>query len=485
MPFDNWAPRQTMRTEKSHSLSFSVRVEDRLHVNILDELADTCWFTVRPEAFKVGQDDTDLDAGNEPATGVGFRVDGIFYERSLSIEEQAELSPAEQELLTRESRLFLFEVQAAALDLDPEQEWFYDISYAKDGYSVSISSGALEVGANPSNGGAELDFTGTGDTYRVVSTLDGRNLINVSTTLPMPQDGPAGLSTYYTTDELSGVVGNSRNVLISTVVLPLGRTLLVGDMVYSSVTTGTLAVVDDIDWQESPAVVTLRTVQRFGIDGINALTYANVITGAATGGDPSYTTATTPAADWTVDKAKVPLPDDNIHEYHIGDLVIGFARSSTTPGAPARVFVALIKQIFSTQLTLTTKYKVDLLDSDSIGGLLLSKADAEHAHEIADTTGLETALNAKVPTSRTINGKALTGNVALTPDDFTSDGTSYKRFSAADKTKLGALPEAATLTTQLDAKVGSDDIDTIRVMTLAAYTALAVKDSRTQYLIVG
>ena len=47
------------------------------------------------------------------------------------------------------------------------------------------------------------------------------------------------------------------------------------------------------------------------------------------------------------------------------------------------------------------------------------------------------------------------------------------------------LPEAAALTTSLEGKPDSADIDTIKVMTLAAYTALAVKDPRTQYLIQG
>ena len=485
MPFDNLATRQTMALEKSHSLSFSVRVEDRLHVNIVDELADTCWFTVRPAPFVVGQVDTDLDAGDEPATGVGFKTDGIFYEHTLTVEELAELSVPEQEVLVRESRLFLFEVQASALDLDPENDWWYDVSYAKSGYSVSLSSGPLELGANPTNSGAGEVFSVTGgDAYRMIAAIDGRNLLSVTTTLPMPQDGPAGLSTYYTTDNLSQVVGNTRAIDMTDMVVPAGRTLLVGDMIYSTSTTGILGIVDAINWTVSPAVVTVRTLQRFGIDGINALSYANVITGAATGGDPAYATVITPETDWTVAMTKVPLPDNNIHEYHVGDLVIGFARQSTTAGSPAKLFIDLIKQIFSTQLTVTTKYKVDLLDSDSIEGLLLSKAEADHDHAIADVTGLTEALVSIVPTTRQINGKALSANIVLTQDDIGS-GTINFAFTAALSGKLNALPTMDGLNTLLDGKISSTDIDIVRIMTMAAYTALAVKDSRTQYLIVG
>ena len=46
MSWSNTSARTKFSVEKSHSLSFSVRVEDRLHVNVLNE-ADECWLTVR------------------------------------------------------------------------------------------------------------------------------------------------------------------------------------------------------------------------------------------------------------------------------------------------------------------------------------------------------------------------------------------------------------------------------------------------------
>ena len=68
MAWSNTSARTKFSVEKSHSLSFSVRVEDRLHVNVLNE-ADECWLTVRPGSFKLGQDDNDLDSGTTAPSG--------------------------------------------------------------------------------------------------------------------------------------------------------------------------------------------------------------------------------------------------------------------------------------------------------------------------------------------------------------------------------------------------------------------------------
>lgn len=51
------------------------------------------------------------------------------------------------------------------------------------------------------------------------------------------------------------------------------------------------------------------------------------------------------------------------------------------------------------------------------------------------STAAQTALNGKVPTTRTVNTKALSSNVTLTQDDV-GDGTTYKQYSASDKTRL-------------------------------------------------
>jgi len=116
------------------------------------------------------------------------------------------------------------------------------------------------------------------------------------------------------------------------------------------------------------------------------------------------------------------------------------------------------------------------IDDDVIPSLNASKitagtfaTDRIPALAISKTTGLQGALDAKVPTSRTVNTKALTANVSLTQDDV-GDGTTYKQYSATEKTKLsgiaaGAQPdqsgtEIVTLLEALDAgdKLNADGI---------------------------
>lgn len=51
-------------------------------------------------------------------------------------------------------------------------------------------------------------------------------------------------------------------------------------------------------------------------------------------------------------------------------------------------------------------------------------------------------ISGLVPDTRTVNGKQLNANVTLTQDDV-GDGTTYKRFSQAEKTKLSGIAEGA------------------------------------------
>ena len=67
-------------------------------------------------------------------------------------------------------------------------------------------------------------------------------------------------------------------------------------------------------------------------------------------------------------------------------------------------------------------------------------AASSHSHSISNVTNLQSSLDAKVPTSRTINGKALTANITLSAGDV----------SAYTKTEIDNLVLITT-----------DDIDTI------------------------
>ena len=488
MAWSNTSARTKFSVEKSHSLSFSVRIEDRLHVNVLNE-ADKCWLTVRPGSFKLGQDDNDLDSGTAApsGTGVGFKADGVFYEMTPTPEQEGSMDSETLEIMIRESRLFQFAIQAAALDLDPELDWWYDITYVKDNYSMSIAAGDFEVTANPTNRGAALDpFGGVGDVFQLVSTINGRNLLNVTATLPMPQTGPPGTGTYYTTAALNEAVAGTATIQLATVVVAAGRTLQVGDILFSSSTKGVLSVVTNINWTAAPITVEATTLQVYGKDGLNAL--LDQIFRDTSVGEPFAAFAASPphpTNTWTIQKTDAPIPAGVGLQYHVGDYVMHHA--GVTDDAVSTVLViSLVTAVGAATLTVRPVVVFPLfLNSYQLQNMLESYAPLGHTHEIANVTSLGSALDGKVPITRTVNGKQLNANVTLNPDDFSGDGVNFKRFSAAEKTKLSELPEAATLSTALGGKPDSADIDTIKVMTLAAYTALAVKDPRTQYLISG
>lgn len=84
---------------------------------------------------------------------------------------------------------------------------------------------------------------------------------------------------------------------------------------------------------------------------------------------------------------------------------------------------------------------------------LAEKANTEHTHAIADVTNLQSTLNGKVPTTRTINGTALTGNITLDGGDLLVGGTAASAAStiaAAIKNledDIAAKPSTDTNTT--------------------------------------
>jgi len=84
---------------------------------------------------------------------------------------------------------------------------------------------------------------------------------------------------------------------------------------------------------------------------------------------------------------------------------------------------------------------------------LAGKANTEHTHEIADVTDLQSTLNAKVPTTRTVNGKALSANVVIGGGDIVVGGEgdyaedTVQEAIDALKTAVDAKPSTDTNTT--------------------------------------
>ena len=62
---------------------------------------------------------------------------------------------------------------------------------------------------------------------------------------------------------------------------------------------------------------------------------------------------------------------------------------------------------------------------DALSGAIDGKADTSHTHAISNVTNLQSTLDSKVPTSRTINGKALSANITLSASDVGASASSH------------------------------------------------------------
>lgn len=398
MAWSTEAEQIPFRVAKSHSLGFAVRVEDRLHASII-QAADECWFTVRPANYTLGLNDTDIVPGTNLAAG-----DGVVSAGTISG--------------TGEETVFLFAVQGSELNLDPELDWWYDITYVRDGYSVSVAHGEFQVSANVTNRGAQEDFVGDGSAFQLIAGMDGQNLINVSASMPMPQDGEAGTGSYVVTAALTEAVGASVEVDVSTISAPGGRPIQVGDVIFSSTTPGILATVQSI----VDTTVTIMTRQVFSRSALKALLDVafHTVPTAGTGLEVIDST-------WNINKSSIPLPAG--YNYNVGDLVFSHCGISAA-SANKKLVASIITVVNATTVTVQTKIVFPLvLGADEIDALLATY----------------------VPTSRTINGTALTSNVTLSEDNIPA-GTTYGKVTPAQTAKLDALPTAASLAASLAAK---------------------------------
>ena len=81
-----------------------------------------------------------------------------------------------------------------------------------------------------------------------------------------------------------------------------------------------------------------------------------------------------------------------------------------------------------------------------------TKANSSHTHSISNVTNLQSSLDAKVPTSRTVNGKALSSNISLSASDVGAAASSHTHSSyvnqnAFSNVKVGSTTVAADTTT--------------------------------------
>ena len=108
-------------------------------------------------------------------------------------------------------------------------------------------------------------------------------------------------------------------------------------------------------------------------------------------------------------------------------------------------------------------------------------APSAHSHAISDITNLQTTLNGKVPTSRTVNGKALSSNITLTASDIGADAsgaantalTSAKSYTDTELARLVGDTEVSTLI--------KSSVDTKADLTAGVYTVTATSSDGDTY----
>ena len=431
MALDTKAPRQTMTLEKSKSLSFSLRVEDRLHIDVLQP-TDRALFTIRQGEYSLIAGDTDITVSTSSTSGSGVKADGVLTTDPVTGD-----------------KLMVFSVQAAALNLDPELEYWYDISYIRDGYAMSVLSGPCVIVANPASRTGSSVFSESTRVQDIIATLDGSNQLTVSATMPLPQKGDPGNGSYLTSLALATSVGSSVTVPLTSITAPNSRPVQIGDVLFSSVTPGVLGTVTSISTTTTPQA-TVMTRQVFSKEALKALLDTK-FRQTPVGGGASWETID---FIWTADQADVPLPEG--YEYNVGDFVFshcGFTMSSRQK----KLLISLVTGVNATTLTLQTKIVFDVfMDS---------------------TTDWTDLLKDLVPSSRKVNSKTLVTDITLTMTDL-ADTASFVRMTSTERAKLNALPTSTAIASMLAGKADSSHSHTIAEVT-GLQTALNGKVSST------
>ena len=452
MAWSNAAQRSKFTAEKSHSLSFAIRVEDRLHANVILP-TDVALFTVRPVDYTVGFDDSDITVGTDTVEGNGVRAEGVIVG-------------------TGESTVLQFDVQAAAMNLDPELDYTYAISYVRDGYSITVLAGVFEVLANPTNRAALTTYSGTNSMRTFVAAVDGPTLLTVTATMPLPQKGDPGTGSYTVAQELSEVVGESVSIPLTEIIAPGGRPVQVGDVLFSTLTKGVFATIQSISL-DAPASALVVTRQVYAQQTLKALldTALHTVSDSPNLEDIDFA--------WTALKANVPLPMD--YDYQVGDLLFSHSITDGFAGSK-KLLISRVESQTATELMVRTKIVFPMF------------------------LDVQDLLDNLVPDTRTVNSVPLDANITLTEDHIPA-GTTNAKFTTVEKTKLGELPTNSALAgslagkapaihthtmssvdglvSALAGKVGSTTIATIWTGSQALYDAISPKRADTLYLIQG
>ena len=158
------------------------------------------------------------------------------------------------------------------------------------------------------------------------------------------------------------------------------------------------------------------------------------------------------------------------------------AGSATQPvyfedGIPKATTYTLGKSVPSNAVFTDTVYTLPVATSSVLGGVksggdvtissagVITVNDDSHNHTIANVDSLQDALDAKVPTSRTVNGKALSADITLSASDVGAATSSHTHSSYVNQ---NAFSNVAVGTTTIAADSATD------TLTMAAGTGISV-----------
>ena len=113
---------------------------------------------------------------------------------------------------------------------------------------------------------------------------------------------------------------------------------------------------------------------------------------------------------------------------------------------------------------------------EKVGDITLESLgyDENHTHEISKVTGLQSALDGKVPTTRTINNKPLTGNISLSASDVGAEATgtastAVSTHNVATDAHNDIRLLVSELDTRLNALANSTDADLDQMAEIVDY----------------
>lgn len=127
-----------------------------------------------------------------------------------------------------------------------------------------------------------------------------------------------------------------------------------------------------------------------------------------------------------------------ILEHYVAAWNWGYAETGIRVVEKINYAAAVLEPIYETELP---NLHTDLSDLETE---VAGKANTTHSHIISDITGLQTALDGKVPTTRTVNGHALSGNINVTRSDLSFASAATHIADSATNAATDAATNAST-----------------------------------------